>query len=241
MKFYLKERNGDQRIFTILGFRFAYTRRRGRRSPGASVSPLEFKLDKARIAPKHRAAFESIEDGDICIDCGCNAGAVSDIFLLKGAVTYAFEPHPYLFDELSRKYAGENKIKLLNVAVWDRNTRMDLHVQKVKGSSVVNLEGTTLFGNRIDARVETKCNVEVIDLTEFIATLGKRVKILKIDVEGAEFEIIEKILATGLYGKIDHIFCETHPHFFPDGGSRLAALEEKIKQKGITNIHLDWV
>jgi FkbM family methyltransferase len=241
MNFYLKERNGDQRIFTILGFKFSYIKRRGRPSRKGEELPFVERLQKARVAPKHRAAFESISGGDICIDCGCNAGAVTDIFNAKGALIYAFEPHPYLFEELSRKYLGENRIELLNVAVWDRNTRMDLHVQKVRGSQVVNLEGTTLFGNRIDARVETKCNVEVIDLTEFIRKLGRRVKILKIDVEGAEFEIIGKILETNLYEEIDHIFCETHPHFFADGSTRLAALEEKIQQKGVTNIHLDWV
>jgi FkbM family methyltransferase len=198
-------------------------------------------MDKARIAPRHRAVFESIRDQDVCIDCGCNAGAVADIFLSKGAVTYAFEPHPYLSEMLSKKYTGNDKMKVFNSAVWDRYTRMDLHVQKVKGSDVVNLEGTTLFANRIDARLETKCSVEVIDLTEFIISLGKRVKVLKIDVEGAEFEIIDKIIDTSLHERIDHVFCETHPHFFPDGADRLVALEEKIKQRKITNIHLDWV
>jgi FkbM family methyltransferase len=241
MNFYLKERNGNQRIFTILGSKFSYTKRRGRHSRQGDEPPFDQRLQKARVAPEHRAAFESISDRDICIDCGCNAGAVTDIFHSKGALTYAFEPHPYLFEELTRKYLGDTGIELLNVAVWDRNTRMDLHVQKVRGSRVVNLEGTTLFGNRIDANVETTCNVEVIDLIEFIQKLGRRVKIVKIDVEGAEFEIIEKILETNLYKEIDHIFCETHPHFFADGAERLAALEEKIEQKGVTNIHLDWV
>lgn len=240
MRFYLKERNGDQRIFTIFGFKFSYTKSRRSHRKG-TVAPFVLKVEKARIAPRHRSAFESVTTGDVCIDCGCNAGSVSDVFLDKGALVYAFEPHPFLFEALSQKYRGTNDIKLMNVAVWDRNTRMDLHVQKVKGSEVVNLEGTTLFGNRIDARVESKCNVEVIDLTEFIAGLGRRVKILKIDVEGAEFEIMDKILASGLHEKIEHIFCEMHPHFFADGKEKLASLEAKIRQKNITHIHLDWV
>jgi FkbM family methyltransferase len=241
MKFYLKERNGDKRIFTIFGYKFAYTKRGEKHSQSTLVSSLEYKLEKARIAPKYWSIFESITNRDICIDCGCNAGAVTDVFLHKGAVTYAFEPHPYLFGQLLQKYAGEDKIQLQNVAVWDRNTTMDLYVQKVRGSSTVNLEGTTIFGNRIDSRMGQSVIVKVIDLTEFISALAGRVKILKIDIEGAEFEIIDKMLDLDLYEKIDHIFCETHPHFFSDGDSRLLALEQRIKQKGISNINLDWV
>lgn len=241
MKFYLKERNGNQRIFTIFGFKFTYTKNSRKHSSNELFSSFDYKLQKARIAPKYRAAFESIMDRDICIDCGCNAGVVTDVFLHKGAVTYAFEPHPYLFEQLSLKYAGEDKIHLYNAAVWDRNTSMILHVQKVKGLSVFNLEGSTIFGNRIDTHVEARHNVKVIDLIEFLSELVGRVKILKIDIEGAEFEIIEKILESGLYKKIDYVFCETHPHFFPDGDNRLAAIDHKIQQEGIKNIYLDWV
>lgn len=216
MKLYAKERNGDRRIFTILGFRFSYTKQRGRPLSDSLVSSFDYKLEKARVMPKYRHVFDSILAGDICLDCGCNAGAVADVFLAKGAMTYAFEPHPYLFEELASKYRGEDRIRLLNVAVWDRNTRMDLFVQRVRGSSAVNLEGTTIFGDRIDAKVDAKCSVEVIDLIEFVQALDRRVKILKIDIEGAEFEIIEKLLDTGIYRKIDYIFCETHPHFFSE-------------------------
>jgi FkbM family methyltransferase len=242
MNLYTKERNGDQRIITIFGLRFTYTKIRSFQSRGRrDASPFDLMLDKVRIATKYRGAFESITGQDVCIDCGCNAGNVAEVFLHKGAFVYAFEPHPYLFEILSKKYRQKSSIIIFNKAVWDKNTRMDIHVQKVKGSEALNLEGTTLFGERIDARVESKGSVEVIDLTEFITALNKRVKILKIDVEGAEFEIIEKIISTGLYEKIDHIFCETHPHFFPNGAGRLASLEDKIRRKCIKNIHLDWV
>lgn len=241
-KYFLKEKNGDQRIFTIFGFKIVYNKIRSRRfNKRGTATDFDLKFEKARIAPRYRTAFESLTDGDVCIDCGCNAGSVSDVFLHQGAFTYAFEPHPYLFEALSKKYHNVNSIELINKAVWDRNTDMDLHVQKVKQSEVLNLEGTTLFGNRIDARVESKYTVAVIDLCEFISKLGRRVNILKIDVEGAEFEIIDQILEQGLHGEIDHIFCETHPHFFTDGEEKLAVLEGKIKQVGATNIHLDWV
>jgi FkbM family methyltransferase len=242
MIFYLKERNGDNRILTIFGFRFSYNKSQFLRSRGKrKVDSFEAKCKKARIAAKYLNVFESISDGDVCLDCGCNAGSVSDVFLHKGAFVYAFEPHPYLFQLLSEKYHAADRVKLFDKAVWDRNTRMELHVQKVKKTGVVNLEGTSLFGDRVDAHVEPKCNVEVIDIVEFISNIGRRVKVLKIDVEGAEFEIIDKILNEEVYKRIDHVFCEVHPHFFTDGPERLKQLQTKIYTKGVTNIHLDWV
>lgn len=241
MKIYTKQRNGNCRIFSIFGLKFTYTKRQKHFPKSVRFHSFDFKLVKARILRKYWPVFESISDGDICIDCGCNAGAVSDVFLHKGALTYAFEPHPDLFQELSKKYDAEPKIRLFHVAVWDRNTRKTLHVQKTEGISTFNLEGTTIFCNRIDAEVESICDVEVIDLIEFVNRLDARVNILKIDVEGAEFEIIDKLLDSGAYAKIDHVFCETYPHFFPDGSERLENLERRIQQMGVENIHLDWV
>ncbi len=241
MKYFLKERNGDLRFFTVMGFKFSYNKRNWLRTPKKNTkSTFEAKCKAARIDPIYVPIFESIQNGDICIDCGCNEGRVSDVLLHKGAKVIGFEPHPELFELLSDKYKGCDQITLVQKAVWDRNTTMELYLQRVGKSKVINLEGTTLFGERVDASVETMCRVDVIDLVDYIQGLGKQVKILKIDVEGAEFEIIGKIIDTGVFRSVDHIFCEMHPHFFPDGDERVSAIKARLSALGIENIHLDW-
>jgi FkbM family methyltransferase len=83
--------------------------------------------------------------------------------------------------------------------------------------------------------------VEQIDFCAFIAALPQRVAILKMDIEGAEVPIIERLLDTGLVERIDYIFAETHERIFPDLAARTLTLRRRIAREGRLNINLDWV
>ena len=56
-----------------------------------------------------------------------------------------------------------------------------------------------------------------IDLALFIRT-NFRLRdyvILKLDVEGSEYEILDKLLTSGVYRFVDKLFIEFHPHLSP--------------------------
>lgn len=69
----------------------------------------------------------------------------------------------------------------------------------------------------------------------------ERLYFVKLDIEGAEFDIMDRLLDMKLYEKIDYIACETHERFFHDGKARIARLREKITKHGANNILLDWI
>ena len=74
---------------------------------------------------------------------------------------------------------------------------------------------------------ESSIMIEVIDLSAFIASLSQPVKILKIDVEGAEFRILRKLILEGTIQRVQHAFVETHEALCPEippGGVRVPAL-----------------
>jgi FkbM family methyltransferase len=52
--------------------------------------------------------------------------------------------------------------------------------------------------------------VEVIDLCDFLEKLNTPVDFLKMDIEGAEYPILEKMIATGVYKKIRHCVVFKH-------------------------------
>ena len=113
------------------------------------------------------------------------------------------------------------------------------------------ISDSTSQGNRIsevgdiDGLRQATYQVKVVDLVAYIHNeiLSKhdRIYLLKLDVEGAEFDIMEKIMQHKLYEKIDYIACETHARFFEDGEERLAKLRELITEAGASNILLDWI
>jgi FkbM family methyltransferase len=92
---------------------------------------------------------------------------------------------------------------------------------------------------------EVYYQVNRIRLVDFIQNTvfhkHEEIYILKMDIEGAEFETLEDVIHSGVYRKIKYLFCETHARFFNDGDEKLRKLESLIQDNNITNIFLDWV
>jgi len=203
---------------------------------------LKLKMYQARIEPKYHYVFQEMVEGDLCIDCGVNMGVVTDVLLHQRGEVYGFEPHGMLFPKLVDKYRDCSGLTLQQAAVWDRNGQAVFKRSRSDSTDWTNTEGASMFVQVAD---EVSCTVQVIDLTEFIDGLlrakGRSIHLLKLDVEGAEFEILEALIAKEQYRSIKHILCETHARLFADGAQRLERLEALIRAKGIDNIHLDWV
>jgi FkbM family methyltransferase len=83
-------------------------------------------------------------------------------------------------------------------------------------------------------------DVDVVDLSRFIENLGQPVDLLKLDVEGAEVEVVGRLIDRGIHKKIGVIFAETHERHSADIAARTLQLRARIASEGIDNINLDW-
>lgn len=195
-------------------------------------------LRKPNLDSVFQAALEKVGPGKLCIDCGANKGSVTQRMVETGADVIAFEPDPWSFQQLSGSISGNGNVTLFNKAVGgqagvlpfyraaDFQSHPDLHSL---GSSLIPQGAGT----------QEKIQVEVIDFPEFIQGLGGRVEILKMDIEGAEVDILERLFATGLIACFDHIFVETHELLYPELLERTWTLRGMAKRSG-QRIWLDW-
>ena len=146
---------------------------------------------KARLRDQ-RAEFDAIgrhlEPGDIACDIGANKG--SFVFWLsrwcRGGRVVAFEPQPQFAERLA---AVCRDLELDNVtveakAVYSRSGAMDLFVPS--GHS----PGASLTHKAVEAENFTTLSVPVVALDDYFGE-GDRVRLLKIDVEGAELEVFK--------------------------------------------------
>lgn len=186
--------------------------------------------------------FATIGYGDITIDCGANLGVVSQKMADKGALVFAFEPNPFVFEELMKRLRTYPNVVCINKAVWYKNDKLRLHlhehyVHDPAGSAYAS----SLLNNHPVTNPEQYVEVEVIDLTQFIELLNRRIKLVKIDIEGAEFELLEKIVEKNLHLQIDQIVVETHDWLIPDLKTRANQFRLLLQEKQIHNIDLNWV
>ena len=83
--------------------------------------------------------------------------------------------------------------------------------------------------------------INCIDIDAFVRQLGKRVRLMKVDIEGAEIEVLNRLMDTGAIDLIDHVIVETHEEQMPHLVVPTQALRARIASLGLTKkICLDW-
>lgn len=142
------------------------------------------------------------------IDCGAHIGMASMYFkqMYPGSKITAFEPEPPNL-ELLKKNLEVNRmedVEIIPKALWSSEGQMQLHVdtdQENHWSSTSSL----LQGSWTTKQPTEPITVETVRLSSF---LDEKVDILKIDVEGAETEVLKECREKLV--NVDHIFVEFH-------------------------------
>jgi FkbM family methyltransferase len=121
-----------------------------------------------------------------CVDIGCHKGEILNLMLkyAPGGKHYAFEPIPYLFNELVNKY--KNKSKIYPYALSDNNGESTF--QLVKNAPAYS--GIKRRRYDIKNPVIEEIKVELKTLDEVISS-AEKIHFIKIDVEGGEFGVIK--------------------------------------------------
>jgi FkbM family methyltransferase len=186
--------------------------------------------------------FTALQKGDIAIDCGANVGKVTSKMAECGAKVFAFEPNPFAFKVLKKKFRYNFKVKCFNKGVLDKNTKLKLYFHKNSDADEVKWStGSSFLSEKSNVNNTKYKEVDVIDLCEFIEKLNKPIALLKLDVEGVEIEILNKLIDTGTIHKIKQVLVETHDDKIEALKDKTNALRERIKVEKIDNINLDWI
>ena len=128
---------------------------------------------------------QQIPPGGYILDCGANIG-LSVIYLNKiapDAVIEAFEPDLKNFSFLERNMRAFkiNNIQLHKAAVWKENTTLSFSSEGSMSSKINNVYETG---------TETGTIVNAVRLRDYLI---RKVDFLKMDIEGAEYEVLKDI------------------------------------------------
>jgi len=180
-----------------IGGEIVYRLKPGRRSS----------VEEARAHP----AFAALGAGDIAIDCGANHGVITAAMAANGAEVHAFEPNPDAFAVLTERFKGAPNVRLYPQAVLDKPGTMTLflHLNYARNPARFS-QGSSLFAEKRNVSESGGVEVGVIDLSAFIGGLGRPVKLVKIDVEGAEYAILNGLIDSGMIHRVDQLLVETH-------------------------------
>jgi FkbM family methyltransferase len=183
-----------------------------------------------------------LKPGGIAIDCGANVGDITTRLSKTGVKVFAFEPNPHAFEKLQDRVKDFENVTCFDKGVWDRNAKMQLyfHREAEKNEEFWSF-ASSIFRTKGNVDPNHSVMVELVDLTEFIENLEKPVDLLKIDIEGAEYEVLEKFLSKDLQKKVKLTLVETHENKIAGLKEKTDRIRQMIREKGITNIKLTWL
>lgn len=134
-------------------------------------------------------------------------------------------------------------VKPHNVAISDRDGTITVNIETPPGEGETGM-GTTIIS--LDDRnpqggcpleyYKTTAEVPCIDLSTFIQNNFKAddIIVIKMDIEGAEYDVLEKMISDGTLKWVNFIAVEWHSRCFADVGTTLER-ESAIKQYAIEN------
>lgn len=206
-KFLLRLRNRFQEGTTrILGF------------PVRFVDKSSFLFMYEEIFEKEIYSFPSRNEAPYILDCGSNIG-LSLIYFKKmhpKAELVAFEPDPAIFKVLEHnlRQAGISDAKLVNACLSNKPGQVAFFCEGSDGGKMAT-----------EDHDKNVIQVKAITLDSYI---NKPVDLLKIDIEGAEFDVLEQIQDKLHF--VDRLFVEYHSH--ENQPQRLGAMLQILTDAG---------
>lgn len=131
-----------------------------------------------------------------CIDVGCHEGEVFDMFLkiAPRGNHFAFEPVPYLFKDLQKKYANADNCHIYNYAISNSEGQTTFnHVISNPAYSGIKKRNYDRRDEKDETIIVTKKRLDDI------IPRALKIDFIKIDVEGGDFDVMlgAKIIITG--------------------------------------------
>jgi FkbM family methyltransferase len=187
----------------------------------------------------------NIQRDDVVVDCGANVGNVSAALLSMGARVYAFEPNPHVFRIIEQRFKSSGqRIQCIPKGVWSscRTSRL-FHSPLCADDPARWGVSSSVVEDKPNVSAESYSQIELVDINDFIVSLNCRVKLLKLDIEGGEFEVIEHLIEQGGIDRIDFLVAETHEKIIPSLRPKREALLQLVQGDPTlhSKIYLDWI
>ena len=201
-------------------------------------------MNKNALAQQAVREFEEvlaqIDETSICVDLGANIGSVTRRLAETGAIVHSFEPDPWTYKQLETNTHDLANVQLYNAAVAAQDGEITMYrppgFDERPGAHSV---AVSMYNSYREGDV-TSVNVACINFCRFVSELEADVDLVKIDIEGAEVELLEALLESEAAKKIKNIFVETHYNIFPDQIGRVAELKRRYANLDSPHVNFNW-
>ena len=172
--------------------------------------------------------YLKLNSNSVIIDGGCYEGEFTKEILIRyGSKVLAFEPLDLKYKKLNVIFKNNKLVKLYKNALFDNNNRIYLSIDGLNSSTVNNNNNNKIL-------------VKAINILDILKKF-RRIDLLKLNVEGAEYKILAKLINGHKLKNISNYLIQFHPIVNSEnlrGHIRKSLLKSKYNQ--IFNYDYVW-
>ena len=157
-----------------------------------------------------------LDERSVVLDVGGYEGQwASDVYSMYCCTIHIFEPVAEFADSIRERFSRNPEIFVHSVGLSNEATTAEISVDR-DNSSVYKRGGDTRVGRLVRA-------------SSFMRDHGiDRVDLMKINIEGGEYALLEDLLASGFVRKVGNIQVQFHD-FVPNAELRMRAIQEELQ------------
>ena len=161
-----------------------------------------------------------LERDALVLDLGGYEGQwASDLYARRPCRIVVFEPVTAFATKIAARFAHNRDIEVVSCGLGASSRTETIHICGASSSA---------YKEKAAAEI-----VQIVDVKTWLEDNDVRsVQLMKINIEGGEFELLERLLETGLIAAIDDIQVQFH-NFAPNASARMEAI-----QRGLAKTHV---
>ena len=182
---------------------------------------IQYKRGKSWIKVKGDKTLRlnyNLNEHSIVFDLGGYKGEFAEeIFNKYQSKIYVFEPILEFYTIIKNKFNNNSKILPYQYGLAGKDGEMQISMSDNSSSVFLKTENSET--------IQLKSIVEFIRVNNIT-----KVDLIKINIEGGEYEVLESLLENDLIGIFDNIQVQFHDFLFDNAKERMHAIQEKLKQ-----------
>jgi FkbM family methyltransferase len=152
----------------------------------------------------------------VVFDCGGYEGDwAQEIHDRFGCHVHVFEPVPQFAVGIQQRFSNVPEVRIHSFGLQGKDESVPLHL---------SANASSAFGSGESAIV-----VQMRDVAKVFAELGvARVTLMKINIEGGEYDLLDRLIDARFVDLVEHIQVQFH-NFVPDAGERRDSIRSRLQ------------
>ena len=170
----------------------------------------------------------NLNSNSIVFDLGGYIGQwTNDIYSRYNCNIFVFEPVESFYKNINKRFEGNNKIKVFNFGLSDENKEADISIKE---------DASSLY-----AKGGKNAKIKLVKASDFIKEKNiKKIDLMKINIEGGEYDLMEEIISSGTINQIENIQIQFH-HFIDNAEKRMKEIQTKLEKTHHTTFQYKFV